>query len=78
MNAEFCFIPSECDACGKHFSKNEEPDRVFMSCPELDVELLCYVCSDCIEEVSKPQSFRRIWAVSSSMLRNNMIRVAAK
>ncbi len=78
MNTEFCFAPSECDACRKHFLKNKEPERVFMSCPELDVELLCYVCSDCVEEVSKPQSFWKIWAASSSMLRNNMIKAAIK
>ena len=78
MNNEFFFAPSECDACGKHFSKDEEADRVFMSCPELDVELLCYVCSDCIQDIAKPYSFRKIWAASSAMLRQKLINVASK
>ena len=78
MTNEFFSVPSECDACGKHVPKREGLTHVLMSCPEMDVELFCYVCSGCIQYVAKPQSFRKIWAASSAILRQKLIVVVSK
>jgi hypothetical protein len=73
MNGGFFFVPSECDACGKHVSTREGLTDVMMSCPDPDIDLFCYVCSDCIDEIAAPNSFRKIWAASSAMLRQKLI-----
>ncbi len=73
MNNKFFFVPSECDACGTHVAKRDGLTHVLMTCPEMKIDLFCYVCSECIQDVAKRQSSKKIWAASSAMLRQKLI-----